>query len=82
MSGHDPLGPVTITPRDIYDQLVALRSAVERLIDAEADSGKKLDDHEGRLRTLERGRWPLPSLALVVSLLALLVPVISLLTKK
>ncbi|GGK32255.1 hypothetical protein GCM10010124_26290 [Pilimelia terevasa] len=77
----DPLGPVTITPRDIYDQLVQLRSAVERLIDAEADTGKKLDDHEARIRGLERGRWPLPSLALLVSILALVLPVVLLIKK-
>jgi hypothetical protein len=28
---------------------------------------KTLDDHEKRLDTLERGRWPLPSIAAVVA---------------
>ncbi|WP_171110645.1 MULTISPECIES: hypothetical protein [unclassified Streptomyces] len=32
---------------------------------------KKLDDHEQRLDTLERSRWPLPSVAAVISLAAL-----------
>lgn len=32
---------------------------------------KRLDDHESRLDSLERARWPLPSLAAVVSVAAL-----------
>lgn len=82
MSGIDPLGPVTITPRDIYDQLIALRSAVERLIDAEQDTAKRLDDHEARLRTLESARWPLTSLAVVLPMIALIVSILPMITKK
>ncbi|GGK44067.1 hypothetical protein GCM10010124_41130 [Pilimelia terevasa] len=48
----------------------------------EQDTGKKLVDHEARIRGLERGRWPLPSLALIISALALMIPVVSTLTKK
>jgi hypothetical protein len=29
---------------------------------------KKLDDHETRLDALEKGRWPLPSVAVLVAL--------------
>ncbi|MBN0043130.1 hypothetical protein JS756_03170 [Streptomyces actuosus] len=32
---------------------------------------KKLDDHERRLDALERGRWPLPSIAALTSLAAI-----------
>ncbi|WUN84286.1 hypothetical protein OHA91_22720 [Streptomyces erythrochromogenes] len=32
---------------------------------------KTIDDHERRLDALEKGRWPLPSLAALVSLAAL-----------
>lgn len=33
-------------------------------------------DHEARLRTLERARWPLPSLAVLVSLASLVLALI------
>lgn len=35
-------------------------------------------DHETRLRTLEKARWPLPSLAVLLSLGALITAVIGL----
>lgn len=70
----DPLGPVVITSRDIYDQLIQLRSAVERLIAAELDTGRRLDDYEARLRALEQARWPLPSIAALTAIVALILP--------
>jgi hypothetical protein len=51
----DSLGPVTIGPREIYDQVVQLRRAAERLADRIDDTAKELVDHENRLRTLEAG---------------------------
>lgn len=74
----DPLGPVVITTREIYDQLVRLGDAVRdalstmaKLADGQDEIKRDVADHETRLRSLERSRWPLPSLAAVVSLLAL-----------
>lgn len=51
-----PLGPVTITPRDIYDALVALRSSVERLANHAESTREDLTDHEQRLRAVEDAR--------------------------
>lgn len=67
----DPLGPVIITSREIYDQLVRVVAAVERLADKLDEQNRDLHDHETRLRSLEKGRWPLPSLAVLVSIAAL-----------
>jgi len=53
VTGQDPLGPVQITPRDIYDALVALRSSVERLADRAESTTQDLADHEQRLRAVE-----------------------------
>ncbi|MFF0426920.1 hypothetical protein ACFYUJ_21210 [Streptomyces sp. NPDC004520] len=33
---------------------------------------KRLDDHDSRLDALERSRWPLPSLAVLVALAGLI----------
>lgn len=68
----DPLGPVTIGAREIYDQVVRLQVTVERMADQHVGTADDIKDHEVRLRSLERGRWPLPSLAVLVSLVALL----------
>ena len=71
MNGPDPLGPVVITSRDIYDALIRLQETVGRLVDQGVGHTDDIRDHEQRLRSLERGRWPLPSLALLLSAAAL-----------
>lgn len=68
----DPLGVVQISAKEIYEAVVMLRRDVGRLLDLHNDLSGDIKDHESRLRSLESARWPLPSLALVVSLGALL----------
>jgi len=91
----DPLGGVQIGAREIYDRLGdvdrkvdAVGSKVDRLVDAHdviredvAELREDIRDHEDRLRGLERGRWPLPSLAALCSLAAVVVAVAGLLVK-
>lgn len=67
----DPLGPVVITAREIYDQLVRVVAGLERLTGKHDDQTQDLHDHETRLRALERARWPLPALAVLVALASL-----------
>lgn len=69
----EPLGPVTVGAREIYDQVVRTQGLVERLGDRIEDLSKDLVDHEARIRSLERNRWPLPSLAVLVSIAAMLI---------
>ena len=77
---HDPNSNVVVVSlKDMYDTLVQLVSRVDLLIAQHTDQGKDLADHEARLRSLERGRWPLPTIgalagvgALVVAILAML----------
>lgn len=76
----DPLPGVLITGREIYEAVVRLTGRVDVLI-AQQDTAKAVDtDHENRLRTLEKARWPLPALATVLSLGALGLGVLQLLT--
>lgn len=67
----EPLGPVIIGAREIYDQLVRVVAAVERVSGQLTDLAQDVHDHETRLRSLERARWPLPALAVLVSIAAL-----------
>lgn len=62
MSGGDPLGPVLITARDVYDVVVATRDQVGRLVDQVGDVKGDVVDHETRLRRLEDVR-PQPRIA-------------------
>lgn len=52
------------------DVQVAL-ARIETKLDAALQTG---DDHEKRLRILEAGRWPLPSLAVLMSVAAFIIP--------
>jgi len=82
VSGHqapDPLGPVVIGAREVYDAVMRLTALVDRLSGQHTDAEGDLRDHEARIRALERGRWPLPSLAALCGLAALVVSVLALL---
>lgn len=67
----EPLGPVVITSREIYDQLVRVVAAVDRVSAQLVDIAQDLHDHETRIRSLEKGRWPLPALSTLVAIAAL-----------
>ncbi|WP_422733990.1 hypothetical protein ACN26Y_29825 [Micromonospora sp. WMMD558] len=67
----DPLGPVQITPREIYDQLVLLRDTVRELVNQNREHAADVKDHESRLRHLEARQWPLPAAAVLLSAAAL-----------
>ncbi|WP_018214731.1 hypothetical protein [Salinispora vitiensis] len=73
--GTSPL-VVEIGLKEIYDQLVALNTNVQVLAKDLKDLTQQGDDHERRLRALESARWPLPSLAAVVSIIALVVSIV------
>lgn len=70
MTTPDP--GVYISPAQMYQELRSLSSGVTRVetkLDGIAtglsDLGKDVSDHETRLRSLERGRWPLPTIGVL-----------------
>lgn len=67
----EPLQGVVITAREIYDAVVRLTGRVDVLIENQQHTNEDVKDHEGRIRTLERGRWPLPTLSVLLALGAL-----------
>lgn len=77
----EPPFHVVITAKEIYDAVVKLTGTVEVLISQQQDTKGDLSDHEIRIRTLEKSRWPLPALGIVLSLVSLGLVIIPLLTK-
>lgn len=71
----EPMGPITITAREVYDAVVRLTGRVDILISQQDTTRAGVQDHESRLRTLERARWPLPAAAVLLSLAALVIPI-------
>ncbi|MDM4721441.1 hypothetical protein QTQ03_18215 [Micromonospora sp. WMMA1363] len=67
---------VEIGLKEIYDQLAALNTNVQILASDLKDLTRQGEDHENRLRALENTRWPLPSVAALVSVAALIVAII------
>lgn len=65
---------IEIGLKDIYDLLVATNTQLIELRAEVRDLVKQTEDHEARIRALERGRWPLPALSVVIALAALLFP--------
>jgi len=78
-----PEAPLVITLRDVYEavnrlaeRVSGLAGQVEALQERFDRSDKQRDDHESRLRALERRQWPIPSAALLVSIVAVVVTVV------
>ena len=78
----DPTFVVVITPKEIYDAVRQMSGKLDVLIEQQSHTNKELTDvqreldetkkdYEARLRSLERARWPLPSLAAIVALASL-----------
>lgn len=71
---NEPLGFAVISSREIYDAVVRLTGRVDVLIEQQTHTQADVVDHETRIRTLERARWPLPSMAVLVSVGACILP--------
>lgn len=66
---ENPPPYVVIDLRAIYDQLIVLNTKVERLVSKQDEHERDNADHEARLRSLEKARWPLPAAAFLLSLI-------------
>jgi hypothetical protein len=53
--------------RSLSDGLVRVETKLDGIGQGLTELGKDVADHETRIRALEKGRWPLPSLAAVVA---------------
>ncbi len=57
---HDQLGTISIGAREVYDQVIGLRSDVQAMGQQSETVRAELADHEDRLRSLEAWRYALP----------------------
>jgi hypothetical protein len=67
----EQLGIVTISAREIYDEIVGMRDDLRSLAQSRNDDTKTLDDHESRLRSVERWKYGIPVTA-VASVVAVI----------
>lgn len=66
---------MTITAREIYDAILSLSGRIDVMISQQADMQKDLTDVDTRVRQLEKARWPLPAVTVLISMAALVVAV-------
>ena len=62
---------VIVTSREIYDAVVRLTGRVDVLIEQHNAHSTEIADHESRIRVLEKARWPLPTLSVIIALLGI-----------
>ncbi len=67
--------------RRIADGQIRMESKLDAILSDQRDHRDSLTDHEQRIRRLEAGRWPLPTVAALTGLAALGVALAPLLTR-
>lgn len=72
------MDPVIITTREIYDAVIKVSAQVAMLDVTLKEVTAVKADHEIRIRSLEKGRWPLPSISILIAVGALAVTVFTL----
>lgn len=77
----EPLQGVVITSREIYDAVVRLTGRVDVLIEQHQAVQHDVQDHEQRIRGLERGRWPLPAASVLIALASLSLAVLAFMSR-
>jgi len=60
---NEPYVPVTLA--QIYTLLQTTHSDLQQALNELRDLRTDVKDHEQRIRSLEKGRWPIPALSLV-----------------
>jgi len=66
MTTPDPL-TVTISAREIYDEVKGTRADIRLLMETRADVDSRLDDHEKRIRAVERLAYAASAMATLVA---------------
>lgn len=66
-----PMPGVVIDAKEIYDAVVRLTGRVDVLIVQHDEMKTRMQDLESRVRMLEAARWPLPALAILLSVAAI-----------
>lgn len=72
--GNEPV--VKIGMKELYDAIVGLTNKFDVMVTQHTTTQNQVSDHEYRIRGLEKGRWPLPSVALLLSAVAVAVTLI------
>jgi hypothetical protein len=73
---HDDFTVLQNDARLTREAVIRMEGKLDNSIDKIADQGDTLDDHEARLRELEKSRWPIAQIGMLLSLLAVIAAVL------
>tara|TARA_R110002153_G_scaffold3605_5_gene17280 strand:- start:1842 stop:2078 length:237 start_codon:yes stop_codon:yes gene_type:complete len=57
MTDHNETGSVRVSMKDIYTEVQRQGRLLEQVVSSLPDSEEKIEDHENRIRALERRMW-------------------------
>jgi hypothetical protein len=60
---------------DLYDKLVGLSARLDVMLAKMDDVLRDVSDHESRIRQLERSRWPVANVSVLVGIASLVIAV-------
>ena len=64
---------LTVLANDIQktrEAVIRMEGKLDNVVDKVKDQGDVLDDHEKRIREIEKSRWPLPQIGMILSFIA------------
>lgn len=76
MNQDDQLAILINDARTTREAVIRMEGKLDNVIDKVKDIVETVDDHEARLRELEKARWPIAQIGVVLSFLALLAAII------
>lgn len=72
----DQFGPVVITAREIYDAVIRVSAKVDTVALQQTYAEQERTDLQRRVTSLERMRWPLPSVAALCGIAAVVIAIV------
>ncbi len=69
----DQFGPVVITAREIYDAVIRVSTQLGQVAQQVTYIAERQAEHDKRISALERARWPLPSIAALAAVAAIVI---------
>lgn len=64
-----------VSVNDLYDKIVGLSARLDVMLTRIDDVLKDVSDHESRIRQLERSRWPVANVTVLVGIASLVLAV-------
>lgn len=62
--------------RETREAVIRMEGKLDLVMSKMNDHSEQLDDHEDRLRELEKKRWPLPEIGIILSFLAVVAAIL------